>query len=73
MFLLSSEDFSQAYKRLQYLRQYSEYRTSQGNKIVEKAMTLKETNDILTNQRNKINEIASDNKQIKKVFNRKSC
>ena len=68
MFLLSSEDFSQAYKRLQYLRQYSEYRTSQGNKIVEKAMTLKETNDILTNQRNKKNEIASDNKQIKKVL-----
>ena len=68
MFLLSSEDFSQAYKRLQYLRQYSEYRTIQGNKIVEKAMTLKETNDILTNQRNKKNEIASDNKQIKKVL-----
>ena len=68
MFLLSSEDFSQAYKRLQYLRQYSEYRTNQGNKIVEKAMTLKETNDILTNQRNKKNEIASDNKQIKKVL-----
>ena len=68
MFLLSSEDFSQAYKRLQYLRQYSEYRTIQGNKIVEKAMTLKEANDILTNQRNKKNEIASDNRQIKKVL-----
>ena len=68
MFLLSSEDFSQAYKRLQYLRQYSGYRTIQGNKIVEKAMTLKEANDILTNQRNKKNEIASDNRQIKKVL-----
>ena len=68
MFLLSSEDFSQAYKRVQYLRQYSEYRTIQGNKIVEKAMTLKEANDILTNQRNKKNEIASDNRQIKKVL-----
>ena len=68
MFLLSSEDFSQAYKRLQYLRQYSGYRTIQGNKIVEKAMILKEANDILTNQRNKKNEIASDNRQIKKVL-----
>jgi len=68
MFLFSSENFLQAYKRLQYLQQYSEYRINQGKKIVEKAKTIEETNDILTNQRNKKKEIVNDNKQIKEVL-----
>ncbi len=68
MFLFSSENFLQAYKRLQYLQQYSEYRINQGKKIVEKAKTIEETNDILTNQRNKKKEIVNDNRQIKEVL-----
>lgn len=68
MFLFSSENFLQALKRLQYLQQYSEYRINQGKKIVEKAKTIEETNDILTNQRNKKKEIVNDNKQIKIVL-----
>mgnify|MGYP007000181086 len=30
MFLFSSEDFFQAYKRIQYLKQYTQYRRKQG-------------------------------------------
>ncbi len=33
MFLLSSESFSQAYNRMQYLKQYTNYRKQQGEKI----------------------------------------
>ncbi len=33
MFILSSEDFNQAYKRLKYLQKYAEYRRKQANNI----------------------------------------
>src|SRR5690606_4267348 len=33
MFLLSSEDFKQAYKRLQYIKQYSNHQKEQGETI----------------------------------------
>lgn len=33
MFLLSSESFAQAYKRLQYIKQYANYRKEQGEEI----------------------------------------
>ena len=35
MFLLSSEDFNQAYKRFIYLRQYADYRRQQAKRITE--------------------------------------
>ena len=35
LFLLSSEDFNQAYKRFIYLKQYADYRRKQAGKIVE--------------------------------------
>lgn len=40
MFLLSSKDFNQAYKRYTYLQQFSEYCRKQGKIIVEKKDTL---------------------------------
>ncbi|WP_297517829.1 peptidoglycan DD-metalloendopeptidase family protein [Flavobacterium sp.] len=36
MFLLSSENFTQAYKRLQYMKQYAGYRKMQGQEIKDK-------------------------------------
>ncbi|MCK4662674.1 MAG: peptidoglycan DD-metalloendopeptidase family protein [Bacteroidales bacterium] len=35
MFIFSSEDFNQAYRRMKYLRQYSEYRIEQAKNIVK--------------------------------------
>ena len=47
MFLLSSENFSQAYKRLQYIKQYSSYRKKQGEQIKSKSLILTALNDSL--------------------------
>jgi len=40
MFLLSSENFTQAYKRLQYMKQYTSYRKLQGEKIKNTTLDL---------------------------------
>lgn len=42
MFILSSENFFQAYKRVQYLKQYADYRKQQGEELKEKTALLKE-------------------------------
>lgn len=47
MFLLSSESFYQAYKRLQYMKQYTDFRKSQGEQIGVKADELNIMNDSL--------------------------
>ncbi|MBK8805123.1 MAG: peptidoglycan DD-metalloendopeptidase family protein [Bacteroidales bacterium] len=41
MFILSSEDFMQAYKRLKYLQQYSEHRRNQIEKIISTQDSIK--------------------------------
>ncbi len=51
MFLFSSEDFLQAYKRLQYLKQYARYRRRQGKAISEKTKLLQELNQMLSNEK----------------------
>lgn len=43
MFILSSENFLQAYKRIQYLKQYADFRKMQGEDVQKKAQTLNET------------------------------
>src|SRR5690606_1748951 len=40
MFLLSSENFLQAFKRFQYMKQYTQYRKEQGEQIVAKTNEL---------------------------------
>jgi murein DD-endopeptidase MepM/ murein hydrolase activator NlpD len=42
MFILSSEDFNQALRRIEYLKQYAEFRRQQVQEIEEKELTLKE-------------------------------
>lgn len=51
MFLFSSENFLQAYKRLQYLKQYARYRRRQGEAISEKTKLLQELNQMLSNEK----------------------
>lgn len=43
MFVLSSQNFLQAYKRIQYMKQYASFRKMQGEEIVEKQAKLIET------------------------------
>lgn len=47
LFLLSSKNFSQAYKRMQYMKQYNSYRKSQGEKIKVEYEYLATLNDSL--------------------------
>jgi len=47
MFLLSSENFLQAYKRLQYIKQYADHRAKQGEEIMIETVKLQNLNDYL--------------------------
>ncbi len=47
MFILSSEDFMQAYKRIQYIKQYAAYRVEQGEEIKIETVKLENLNDFL--------------------------
>ncbi len=73
MFLLSSENFTQAYKRLQYLKQISSYRKLQGEEIKHKQVELAVlTDSLLVKQDEKVLLIALHNKEqdsIKKEKN----
>jgi septal ring factor EnvC (AmiA/AmiB activator) len=51
MFLFSSENFLQAYKRIQYLKQYARYRRKQGIAIAEMTTLLQELNKTLTQEK----------------------
>ena len=54
MFLFSSENFLQAYKRFQYLKQYTSFRKKQGELIAEKTQILQQLNlDLITQKRKK--------------------
>lgn len=47
MFLLSSENFFQAYKRFQYMKQYTSFRKQQGEEIQTKTIEIQALNDSL--------------------------
>ncbi|MFL0085835.1 murein hydrolase activator EnvC family protein [Tenacibaculum maritimum] len=55
MFLLSSKSFYQAYKRLQYMKQYTDFRKKQGEEIIIKTAFVEKLNDSLS-ERKKIKE-----------------
>ncbi len=63
MFLLSSESFLQAYKRLQYMKQYADYRHQQGEEIKEQTQELKELNNELIEQRKAKESLLADNRK----------
>jgi len=65
MFLLSSEDFFQAFKRLQYMKQYTEYRKEQGLQIVAKTEELTKLNRELTEQRKEKDKLLVENTRAK--------
>jgi septal ring factor EnvC (AmiA/AmiB activator) len=68
MFLLSAENFYQAYKRLQYLKQYTAYRKQQGEEIVRKTEELATLNRDLTNQRKQKDQLIAENTKAKNAL-----
>ena len=47
LFILSSESFQQAYKRLEYIKQYASFRKKQGEEISAHTVIIKKLNDSL--------------------------
>ena len=63
LFLLSSESFSQAYKRLSYMKQYANYRKEQVSFIQAKTDKIKSLNDTLVAQRNEKNQVLDEQRR----------
>jgi septal ring factor EnvC (AmiA/AmiB activator) len=70
MFLLSSENFYQAFKRLQYMEQYAKHRKKQGEDIITKTNELATLNQDLVLQRKTKERLLAENKKVKNdLFN----
>ncbi|MDT0689652.1 peptidoglycan DD-metalloendopeptidase family protein [Salegentibacter sp. F188] len=74
MFLLSSESFLQAYKRLQYMKQYTNYRKQQGEQIKSRAEDLQRLNSTLASQKEDKEKLIAENRKTRQQLeeNRKS-
>lgn len=66
MFLLSSENFLQAYKRMQYMKQYAKFRKKQGEGIKTKTEELQQLNADLIAQKKTKQQLIEENEQTKK-------
>jgi septal ring factor EnvC (AmiA/AmiB activator) len=68
MFLLSSKDFTQAYKRVQYMKQYAGYRKSQGDEIKVKTTELEAYNVKLAALKSEKEKIIQEQEKEKLVL-----
>ncbi|MEP3837346.1 MAG: peptidoglycan DD-metalloendopeptidase family protein [Algibacter sp.] len=66
MFLLSSNDFKQAYKRLQYIKQYSDHQKQQGEVIKLKTKELQDINASLLKQQEDKKKLIAENRVVQK-------
>lgn len=62
MFLLSSTNFKQAYKRIKYINQYANYQKEQGESIKVKTIELQEINQALLKQKEDKQKLIGENK-----------
>jgi septal ring factor EnvC (AmiA/AmiB activator) len=68
MFILSSQNFYQAYKRLEYMKQYTSFRKKQGEEIVVQSNEVKKLFEALTVQkREKVTLLASEVEEKKEI------
>ena len=63
MFLLSSQNFLQAYKRAQYMKQYASYRKTQGEEIQSKTQELENFNQIIGVQKTQKQKLIEENEK----------
>ena len=68
MFLLSSENFYQGYKRFQYMKQYSSFRKNQGDEIQLKTIELQGLTDTLISKKKQKQELLDTKKQEQTVI-----
>jgi septal ring factor EnvC (AmiA/AmiB activator) len=65
MFLLSSSNFQQAYRRLQYIKQYADYQKQQAIIIKQETENLKRLNQDLLRQKREKQKLVAENKAAK--------
>ncbi len=65
MFILSSQNFLQAYKRMQYMKQYASFRKIQGEAIKSKMTELEELAVKLNNQKEEKEQLLAQNLKVK--------
>jgi murein hydrolase activator len=68
MFLLSSNNFKQAYKRLQYMKQYSDHQKQQGQEIKSKSEELQRINASLLKQKDDKQNLILENRAVQKTL-----
>jgi len=68
MFLLSADDFKQAYKRLQYMKQYTDHQKQQGETIKVKSTELQATNTDLLKQQETKKKLIAENREVQKTL-----
>ena len=66
MFLLSSESFWQAYKRMAYMKQYAAFRKQQGEQIAAKTKALQQYTTDLVGQRKDKKQLIEQNRKSQK-------
>lgn len=66
MFLLSAESFLQAYKRLQYMKQYTNYRKQQGEEIKARTAQLQQLNENLAEQKEAKDRLVAQNRRTRR-------
>ncbi|HEY0091013.1 MAG TPA: peptidoglycan DD-metalloendopeptidase family protein [Flavobacterium sp.] len=70
MFLLSSQNFLQAYKRAQYMKQYASYRRNQGEEIKLKSDQLMQFNEKITVQKTEKQKLLAENQKEKQELDK---
>ena len=70
MFLLSSENFQQGYKRFQYMKQYTSFRKKQGEEIQQKTLELQALADALKLKKDLKQKLLSEEKKEKTLVER---
>ena len=70
MFLLSSTNFQQAYKRLQYIKQYANYQKKRGEEIKVQTINLQDLNTELLKQKKDKQKLIKDNRVAKRELDK---
>lgn len=70
MFLFSSESLTQAYKRVQYMKQYANYRKKQGEQLKERTLLLQDLNTRLLVQRKEKETLIAENRKAKQQLDK---
>ncbi|CAM3628185.1 hypothetical protein FSS13T_11360 [Flavobacterium saliperosum S13] len=68
MFILSSQNFLQAYKRMQYMKQYASFRKMQGDEIKVKSNQLSQATTVLEEKKKAKEKVLAESEKEKREY-----